>query len=883
MIRQRTHPPPGLRTALQALLVLILCLPPACGAGARLTLFPERVELKRGEHQHGLRATLTDAAGAPSDVTSDCTYTSRSPEVATVDTQGMVHAKGDGATEILVTFQGQTTRIPVTIQESVVRRTPSFLQDVEPVLTKSGCNQGGCHGKLAGQNGFKLSLRGFAPDWDHDWLTRDIGARRINLAFPDESLILQKAAGRLPHEGGARFREDSPSYALLRDWLAARAPGPATNDPSPVAVTVFPSARSMRPGETQRLLVQVRYSDGRTRDVTWLAQFFSNDESTLKVTPDGLVKGLRSGEGSVRVHFQGFVEVARFTIPYPGAPGTGRDPESMGPLDAPIFSKLRALHIRPSPLCDDATFIRRAFLDTIGQLPSTGETEAFVADKRAEKRALLADALLGRAEWSEYWALKLADLLQNRRERDHDVRGTDGVRAFHAWLRTQLAEGRGWHHIASDILLSRGNVTNSPGVGYYVTLVGEYGKVEESELPDSVAQAFLGTRVGCARCHNHPLERYTQDDFYHFAAFFSKMSIQRESPDKGGSTLHLATREERDQNRRAAELEERIERTTAEAVAYGEEPGGREFRDTLKDQQRELGEALRRAREERTRPPAVTQPRTGRPLSPRGLDRAPWSYEPERDPREQLVDQMVASTQFSGAMANRIWRHFFGVGLVEPVDDLRASNPPSNSELWGVLTREFSTHGFDLRHLMREILNSRAYQLSSSTEGGNETDARFYSHYYARRLEAEVLQDAISSVTGTPARFEGHPAGMRAVQLPDAGTASYFLTLFGRSDRVTACACERAGDVTLPQLLHLHNGEDLQTQIVAPAGRLTPLLAIPDDRAVAKELFLAALGRPPSPAELAALSSSLPPAEREQGFRDLLWALINSKEFAFNH
>ena len=855
----------------------------SAAATTGLTVSPERIELRGGENQHGVIVTLVEADGHVADVTLKCQLVSSATNIVTVDQTGQVRGLADGQAEILISFAGRKAKVLVIAQDTARVRIPSFRQDVEPILTKAGCNQGGCHGKLAGQNGFRLSLRAFAPDWDHDWLTHEINARRVNFAFPEESLMLQKASGGVPHEGGTRFRKDSRSYRMLSEWIAARAPGPVSDEPEPVSLEVYPGDRVMRPSETQQLLVRAKYSDGRVRDVTWLAQFFSNDEGMLKVKPDGLVKTLRAGEGSVRIHFQGLVEVAHFTVPYDQSVSGANFVKSGNLLDKPIFAKLKSLHLAPSPECDDSTFIRRAFIDTIGVLPTPEEVEAFIADKRRDKRSRLADALLARPEWVDYWALQISDLLQNRKERDHDVRGTKGVRAFHSWVRDQLAAGRGWDQIASGVLLAKGDSVGNPAVGYFITLIGEKSNVEESELPDSVAQSFLGTRVGCARCHNHPLERYTQDDFYHFAAFFSKVSLQRENPEKTASVLHVATRDQREKERRAAELSQRVEETEIAARAYGEEPGGEESIGVLAQQRKDLAEALKRVAEEKSKQPSVNQLRTGKPMAPQGLDRASWRFEPGRDPREQLVESMLTSPQFSGAMVNRIWKQFFSVGLVEPVDDLRASNPPSNPELWTLLNREFATNHFDFRHVMKLLLTSRAYQLSATTHKGNETDTRFYSHYYARRLPAEVLLDAISSGTGTPAKFDGHPLGVRAVQVPEPNLNNYFLTLFGRSDRVTACACERSGEVTLPQLLHLHNGEDLQKQIADPSGRLAALLKNPDDRAVVRSLYLATVSRRPTEAEFVTISKSFSPAEREQGLRDLLWALLNSKEFTFNH
>ncbi|HZT81058.1 MAG TPA: DUF1553 domain-containing protein, partial [Gemmataceae bacterium] len=444
------------------------------------------------------------------------------------------------------------------------------------------------------------------------------------------------------------------------------------------------------------------------------------------------------------------------------------------------------------------------------------------------------DHLLARPEFVDYWALQLGDLFQNRRERDHDVRGTKGVRAFHDWLRRQVAANRPWDELAREVLTATGKTTDHPAVGYFVVTVGEHREAEKSEVVASVAQAFLGTRIGCAQCHNHPLEKYTQDDYYHFAGFFSRVQLRRKDPKQGPTELVVSAP---DPNR-------------------NKEPVG------------------------------VTQPRTGQFLKPQPLDRSPTDVRPGEDPRAKLAAWMTdpKNEQFSGAMVNRLWKHFLGVGLVEPVDDLRASNPPSNPELWAALNREFVSHKFDLKHLMRQILISRTYQLRSATRPGNAADARFYSHYYARRLPAEVLLDAISQATGVPDAFPGYPVGVRALQLPDPGLKSYFLSLFGRSERVTACACERNGEVTMPQLLHLQNGETVVQKVRSGDGRLAALLkAHKDDAKVTEELFLATLSRLPTAKELAVVKAQLADGGREEVFRDLFWALMNSKEFSFNH
>ena len=750
---------------------------------------------------------------------------------------------------------------------------PSFQRDILPVLTKYGCNQGGCHGKLTGQNGFRLSLRGFAPEWDHEWITREVNGRRIDFAFPEKSLLLEKPSGGLTHEGGTRFRKGSPPWQTLVNWIAARAPGPAPGEPMPVALEVSPSSATLRPGESLSVRVLAREQDGRTKDVTALAQFFSNDEALLSVTTDGKITARDRGAASARVHFLNLVQVITCSMPFEHEVASEVYRERRSAVDGPVFDKLRALRLPPSDLCGDAEFVRRAYLDTIGVLPSPEEASQFVADPDPGKRAVLADRLLVRPEWLDYWTLQLGDILQNRRERDHDVRGVKGVRSFHEWLRARLAAGAGWDTITREILTATGDVREHPAVGYFITLIGEHREVEKSELPDSVAQSFLGTRIGCARCHNHPLERYTQDDFYRFSAFFARTVLDRENPHKGGTLLHTTPREEKEQAKRVADLYRRLREGQA-----ANQP--KEERERL---QRELTENEKRLADLKARPPQVNHPRANKPVTAQPLDHSMLAFPQLGDPRATLADWIIGNPDFAGAIVNRIWKHFFSVGLVEPVDDLRASNPPSNEGLWTLLGDELRRHHYDLRHLMRLILTSRAYQLSSTTRPENEKDTRFYSHYYPRRLPAEVLLDALSAATGVPDEFPGYPIGLRAVQLPEPGIGSYFLTLFGRSDRVTACACERRGEVTLPQLLNLRNSEELQRRLADGNGRLAALLKNPDNDSILDALYQVTLCRLPTKGERDLMSLNLSSGPREEVFRDLFWALLNSKEFTFNH
>ena len=714
-------------------------------------------------------------------------------------------------------------------------RPPSFVNDVVPLFTRLGCNQGSCHGKGAGQNGFRLSLRGYAPEMDHVSLTRELEGRRVSLSSPEDSLLLRKPLGLAAHEGGKLMSEGGREHRLLLDWIRAGAPGPNKADPELTKIVVRPGSRTMKPGETEQLLVTGEYGDGSRRDVTWLCKFDSNDAGTAEVDARGKVTVRRHGETSVRVSFMTQVAVVVVTAPYDQKIDPARLAVRDNFIDEHVFNKLAALRIEPSDLCTDAEFIRRAFLDTVGVLPTPAEVRAFLDEKAADKRAKLIDALLERPEFVDHWALFLGDLLQNRKERDHDVRGTKGVRDFHEWLRKQVAANRPWDELARDVLTASGTTTDNPAVGYYVVTVGEQREAHRSEVVASAAQAFLGTRIGCAQCHNHPLERYTQDDYYHFAAYFSRIKLDRKDPKAGPTTLRLAGPD-------------------------GKPPTG---------------------------PVGVTQPRTGQFMKPQPLDRSAVEVAPTEDPRVKLAVWVTdpKNEYFSGAMVNRLWRHFLGAGLVEPVDDLRASNPPTNPELWQALTKEFVAHKYDLKHLTRLILNSRTYQLSSATRPGNKADARFYSHFYARRLPAEVLLDALSQSTGVPDEFPGYPVGLRAGQLPDPTLKSYFLTLFGRSERVTACACERRGDVTMPQLLHLQNGDAVARKIRSADGRLAKMLKEnKSDAEIVEELFLLTLSRPATDAAKEAVRKDLADGgHREEVMRDLFWALLNSKEFSFNH
>lgn len=751
---------------------------------------------------------------------------------------------------------------------------PSFVNDIEPILTRYNCNSGGCHGKLAGQNGFRLSLRGYAPEQDHAYLAREEQSRRVNFAEPERSLIITKPLGKVPHAGGKLIEENSPPHQMLLAWINAGCPAPKADDIKIVKLEVQPRAATLTVNQKQSLVAKAIYSDGSERDVTALAKFHSNDAGIAAVSVRGEVESRRNGEVSLVVAFSGLVDTAVMTIPYPNETKPQWYTAKNNAIDEHVMQKLATLRIEPAPLCDDATFLRRAMLDLLGTLPTPEESRAFIADTASDKRNKLVDALLARPEYVDYWTLQLSDVLQNRKERDHDVRGVKGVRAMQAWIRQQVAQNRPWSEMARSVLTAKGSTDNSPEVGYFVVTVGER-QAHESEVGDSVAQAFLGTRIGCAKCHNHPLEKYTQDDYYHFIAFFSRVQMERKEPKDGPTGLAIGTQHAKNLRNEISRVEKELEKLR-QTGGDPKEIEGRE--NQIKKWQEEIEKHLAEM-------PTVNQPRTGKPMRPQPLDRKDLGIAGGSDPREKLVDWMIDPTneQFSGAMVNRLWKHFFATGLVEPVDDLRATNPPSNIELWQAVNREFVSSGYNLKHVMKLILTSRAYQLGSETNASNATETRFYSHYYARRLPAEVMLDAISQATGTFETFNGYPQGVRAIQLPGPQVDSYFLTTFGRSDRVTACACERNGDVTLSQLLHLQNSESLQNK-VQNGERLNQLLgATLDDEKLADELYLATFNRPATSDEKQAVKEAFVGAERKEVASDLFWALLNSKEFAFNH
>ncbi len=710
---------------------------------------------------------------------------------------------------------------------------PSFVDRVIPVLTRTGCNSGACHGAASGKNGFRLSLLGYDPDLDRESLLRGAGGRRVTRTNPGASLLLSKPTGAVPHAGGVRFQVGSPEFNVLAEWIAAGSPGPRDDEATVRDVAVSPALTTLPVGGGASLRVMATYSDGSRRDVTWLSRFVSNHEHLARVDGSGRATMTGVGEAVIRAAFRGQVAVARLVVPSPvkvvGDPWAL--PADAGPLDRAIFTKLRRLRLAPAELCSDTEFLRRAHLDLVGTVPTPEKVRSFTAECDAERRARqtapirgphalsavrarLVDELIASPEFVDVWTYRLGDLLRSNRRN----LGTKGNRRFHAWLREQVAGEKPWNQVVQAMLTSRGSLWDEGPANFYGTASGA------TELAEVTSQQFLGVRLQCAKCHDHPFDRWTQSDYYRFAAFFARTQVKN-----GG---------------------ERDDRVVV-----------------LQDE----GE--------------VNHPKTGAAMPPRSLDGKVEAKQPDR--RADLAGWLTATDNpwFARSMANRLWKHLMGRGLIDPVDDLRASNPASNEEALVALEQEFLRSGFQWKAILRQVATSRTYQLRAETNASNRYDETQFSHHVVRRLTAEQIMDALVAATGVPERFSGQTPGTRAVQLPDTSVPSYLLDLFGRPARANVCECEREADPNLAQVLHVMNGETINGKLAAPNGRLVRLLAENrPDPAIVEELFLATLTRLPSSTELhGALEAVRKAPVRRDGFADLFWALLNSREFLFTH
>jgi Protein of unknown function (DUF1549)/Protein of unknown function (DUF1553) len=766
-------------------------------------------------------ARMTD--GSLVDVTRDCELSVADSSIISVDDAGRIVPHADGATTLTATLQEISATLNVTVTGFAAPRSINFGNQIVPVFTRLGCNGGGCHGKSGGQNGFRLSLLGFLPEDDFEYLRMEARGRRIFPAIPAESLLLKKASGLSPHGGGKRMTTDSDEYSLLKQWIAQGMPFGDADDPVVQSIQCVPQARVMKPKSRQQLRLIATYSDGSQADVTRMALFESNDGEMAECTEGGLVvTSTASGEVAIMARFQGHVATFRATIPL-GA-DTSNMPEPTNTIDEAVFNKLTLLGIPPSGFVDDGTFLRRVTLDITGRFPTEQQVREFAEDAAPDKRSRLIDRLLDTPEYADLFANKWNFILRNNKDRGED---TSGTYLFHQWIWQSLYDNKPYDQFVSEIITATGDPVINPAVTWYRDVDSTEEQVEDT------AQLFLGMRIQCARCHHHPFETWSQDDYYSLAAYFSRIGrkgIPNAAPN-------------------------------------------------MRDRRLFHNEGVASAR----------NPRSGRSLSPSAPgELRTTAIEAVVDPRLKLAAWMRSphNPLFARALVNRYWKHFFSRGIVEPEDDMRATNPPSNPELLDALADGFVQSGFDLKQLIRTICLSRSYQMSSTPNEWNEDDKQNYSRYYARRLSAEVLFDAFHTVNGTKPEFGGLPKGMAAMQLADSSLGPYFLQVFGQPKGDTACECERSIDANLAQSLHLLNGKPIQATIArddALAAQLAKDSASPEDKL--DSLYRRVFARLPNVDEKQISLSHLArfSDEPRRAWEDLVWALINTKEFQFNH
>ena len=785
-------------------------------------------------------------------LTENVTLTSSDPNIIRIE-NGVAVPVANGQAEITATAGERVAAAKVTVSGQEQPHQWNFRIHVQSVLSKSGCNSGACHGAAAGKNGFKLSLRGYDPEYDFLAITRQSRGRRIVPGDPGHSLVLMKPSGAIPHKGGLRFQPDSIEYRAIAEWIAAGSPGPTDGDPRLERLEVLPAATVLQKGSSQQLLVRAHFSDGHSEDVTRWAKYTSTNFSVASVDDHGRVDVTGNGEGAVVAWYLSNNVVASVSVPYENdvPPAVFAESERHNFIDDLVLDKLKSLNVPPSPSCTDAEYLRRAYLDTIGVLPTADETRAFLSDASADKRAQLADYLLTRPEFVDYWTYKWSDLLLASTAKLKPK----ALESYHGWIRAQVAENAPWDKFVREIVTARGNTLNNGAANFYAL------HEDPLSMSETVSMAFLGTSIACAHCHDHPLEKWTNDQYYGMANLFARVRA------KGGGDGDRAV------------------------FTVGE------------------GELI--------------QPRTGHPQPPRPLDAEPLPFDATQDRRVYLADWLTSpeNAYFGRAIVNRVWANFMGVGIVQSVDDMRLTNPPSNAKLLAALSSDLVKNDYNLKTLMRSILTSAAYQRSSRTTPGNEADERLYSRYYPKRLPAEVLLDALSQASGTPTKFKDQPAGKRALQLADSRVESYFLTTFGRPDRVITCECERSNDPSMVQVLHIMNGQTVNEKLAAAGSRVDAFLsANKSDAEIVDEVYLAALSRLPADAEkskivevladIAAKQKKLvaeivasyqqnfsraPTAEERKSIdalaagekrlvlEDLFWSVLSSKEFLFNH
>jgi hypothetical protein len=782
-------------------------------------VYPHEVTLDGPRAEQRLAVLGTYADGRQWDLSRDAKFSSSAPTIAAPDAAGVLRPAADGKATVTVEAGGQKATVAVTVKRARAEVPVSFSREIIPLMTKVGCNQGACHGGQHGKGGFRLSLRGFDPAFDYQQIVQSAEGRRVVLSDPERSILLLKPTLTMEHGGGERIHVHSREYELLKRWLEDGAPPPSAKDPEVTALDVWPARRVLVPGEEQQFLVRATWADGRAEDVTAASQFDSLNDSIAAVTPAGLVTAHERGETYIMIRYGGQARVVQITLPY-----THLEPYPTVPrnnfIDDKLITKWKQLGLVPSPLCSDEEFLRRVYLDAIGTLPTPDEVRTFLADKSPDKRKKAIDRVLDRPEFVDFWALKWGDLLRINRDQLNEK----GMWSFYNWVRGELRDNRPADEFVRDIITAEGSTFTEGPANFY--------RVANNPLDwsEATSQVFLGVRMQCAKCHHHPFEKWSQDDYYGLAAFFVRLGTKR----------------------------------SQEFGLFGQE----------------TVVFLRPTGEQ-------GNPRKGGVVKPHPLG-GPVMDDPF-DRRRKLAEWLTAPNNpfFARNLVNRFWGYTMGRGLVEPLDDMRETNPPSNPELLDALAADFIAHKYNLKHLLRTIFNSRAYQLSSTMTPGNQADAGniYFTRYTVKRLTAEQLADALDDATGTREKYQGLPLGTRAIQLPDSRVRSFFLDVFGRPPRQVTCECERTTQPNIAQALHLLNGDFLNRKIESAGGRIDKLLKAKKPMpAIIEELYLVTLSRPPKPEELRKVEERIAkaPTPRE-GAQDLLWVLLNSREFLFNH
>jgi hypothetical protein len=778
-------------------------------------VYPPDIHLNTSADLQRFIVVATRDDGVTLDVTSKAAIKLVDAKLCKLD-KNVLYPQADGQTKLEIEYQGFKTAASVDIKDAAAERPISFQLDVMPVFMRAGCNTGSCHGAARGKDGFRLSLFGFDPQGDYYRITREIGVRRINLASPADSLLVEKAIGAVPHTGGKRFAADSEYNQTLLRWLD----GGAQNDPKPtpavVGVDLYPPSAVLEgEGATQQFVARARYADGTDRDITSLATFISNNDTSAPITSDGLLTAAARGEAFLMARFETHTVGNQVLVLPKGLQYTA--PQITGNyIDELVGEKLKKLRILPSGRCTDEEFLRRATIDIAGLLPTEDEYRAFMVDASADKRAKLVDRLLERKEFSEIWAMKWAELLMIKTTNQFSNKTAF---LYYTWLTDRISNNVPLDKIVQELLSASGGTLKNPAAAYF--------QVERDTLKtaENVAQVFCGIRTQCAQCHNHPFDRWTMDDYYSFAAFFAQV---------------------------------------------GRKPG-EDYREVIVFD-RGGGE--------------VRHPVGGRNMAPKFLGGATPTIPAGTDRRELLAQWLTSpeNPYFATSVANRIWAQFFGAGIIEPVDDIRVSNPPSNPELFQTLGAKLTEYQFDFKRLVRDICNSEAYQRSCERNESNAADERNFAHASARRIPAEQLLDCIGQATQAPDKFQGLPLGARAVQIADGQTRNYFLTTFGRSPRDTVCACEAKTEPTLSQALHMLNGSTIGGKVQQGNFVKKQLDAKMQSAEIIDAIYVRCFSRLPTAEEherlLAVIGQASSP---QQGLEDVFWAVLNSREFLFNH